>query len=100
MITKNLLKSGDYTKIGATVGVKKSMIGCHSNLADSSKILNSVILDHVTIEENAKIQNSIIGDNCCIEESADITDCIIGSGNKIAAHSVLKGEKIAATSSI
>jgi translation initiation factor eIF-2B subunit gamma len=91
---------GEYTKIGATVGVKKSMIGCHSNIADCSKILNSVILDHVTIEENAKIQNSIVGDNCCIEENAEITDCIIGSGNKIAAHSVLKGEKISAASSI
>jgi len=89
---------GEYTKIGATVGVKKSMIGCHSNLSDSSKILNSVILSHVTIEENAKIQNSIIGDNCCIEENADITDCVIGSGNKIAAHSVLKGMKIPASS--
>jgi len=88
---------GEYTKIGAAVGVKKSMIGCHSNLVDSTKILNSVILDHVTIEENAKIQSSIIGDNCCIEENADITDCVIGSGNKIAAHSVLKGMKISAS---
>jgi translation initiation factor eIF-2B subunit gamma len=87
---------GDYTKIGATVGVKKSMIGCHSNVLDSAKILNSVVLDHVTIEENVKMQNSVIGDNCCIEENADITDCVIGSGNKIAAHSVMKGQKISA----
>ncbi|MDH7516457.1 MAG: sugar phosphate nucleotidyltransferase [Bacteroidota bacterium] len=54
------------------------VIGDRSRIADSARIVKSVIGNDVEILEGAVIQNSIIWDRCRIEENAHLSDVVVG----------------------
>jgi len=70
---------GDGSKLGARVGVKKSVLGRHCTIGAGAKLINCVLLDHVTVAENAKLHNCVIGANSYIERDAELTDCFLGA---------------------
>ncbi|MFA6232585.1 MAG: sugar phosphate nucleotidyltransferase [Bacteroidota bacterium] len=54
------------------------VIGRSSRIADSAKIINSVIGDNVTVHDGAVILNSVIWDGCTLEESVQISNSVVG----------------------
>jgi len=82
---------GDGSRVGARVGIKRSVIGRHCTIGAGAKILNSVLMDHVTIAENARIHNSVLSANCYVEKDAELQDCALGERCSVnAAITVVK----------
>lgn len=69
---------------GSTVAADRAqwsgriVIGRNSRIAESARIINSVIGDDVTIHDGAMILNSVIWDGCTLEESVHISNSVVG----------------------
>jgi len=54
------------------------VVGKGTRIADSAKIINSVIGDNVTIHAGAQVLNSVIWDGCTLEEQVHISNSVVG----------------------
>lgn len=54
------------------------VIGHHSRVADSVKLINSVIGDNVTIHDGVTVLNSVIWNGCTLEENVQISNSVVG----------------------
>ena len=91
---------GEGTRVGARVGVKRSVIGRHCVIGAGAKILNSVLMDHVTVAEGARIHNSVLSANCYVEKEAELTDCVLGERCAVNAALTLTKRKLDANTQL
>ncbi len=54
------------------------IVGQGSRIADTARIINSVIGSNVTVLDGAVILNSIIWDGCTIEDSVHVSNSVVG----------------------
>ena len=65
------------------------VVGRNARIADSARIINSVIGDGVTVHDGAMLLNSVIWDGCTIEENVQVSNSVVGFETVLQAGSTV-----------